>query len=498
MSGRSHRPDGVATPSLRRRVTAFVLAALAVVLLVLVVSSDRALSARLESQLRERLVDRAGFADVLAEQLEGRELARRLEGDGVSVVLVDDGELFAEGPLAGAVVTQATPDATDPTTPAEEPEPLEPRRPPSAAPVPVPRDGGPAPDPAGPATEVVEQGDLLRVDRGLGADEQLVLVADTADLRATVAQVRLVLGVVALAVLLLAGLAVPWLVGRALAPLDRITEVARQITRGDRQRRLDPHPATSELGRTATAFDEVLDAVVGAEERAVASEHRLRTFLSDAAHDLRTPLTGAQAAAEHVLREDPPREERERVLTTLVRETRRAGRLVEDMLLMTRIDQGLELRRERLRPGAVAAEVLAARELGLPGVTLTLDDEGPEVAEVVGDRDRLSRLLGNLVDNAAQAGATRVAVVVTTDPAAGQVVLAVEDDGPGVPPTERERVFERMVRLDEARSGAGGSGLGLPIARGIARAHGGDLVCGDAVQGSGARFELRLPAAPAG
>ncbi|GAA4680690.1 HAMP domain-containing sensor histidine kinase [Nocardioides nanhaiensis] len=487
--------DGVATPSLRRRVTAFVLLALTAVLLVLVVSSDRALSARLESQLRDRLVDRAGFADVLAEQLEGRDLARRLEGDGVSVLLVDDGEVFAEGPLAGAVASTATPAV--PSTP-QEPEEPEPRRPPSAAPAPVPRDG-PAPDPAGPATEVVEQGDLLRVDRSLGDDEQLVLVADTADVRATVAQVRLVLGVVALAVLLLAGLAVPWLVGRALSPLDRITEVARQITRGDRQRRLDPHPATSELGRTATAFDEVLDAVVGAEQRAIASEQRLRTFLSDAAHDLRTPLTGAQAAAEHVLREDPPRAERERVLTTLVRETRRAGRLVEDMLLMTRIDQGLELRRERLRLGTVAAEVLAARELGLPGVTLTLDDGGPDGAagtEVVADRDRLSRLVGNLVDNAAQAGAARVAVQVASDPAAGRVVLVVEDDGPGVPPAERERVFERMVRLDEARSGAGGSGLGLPIARGIARAHGGDLVCGDAVRGSGARFELRLPAAP--
>lgn len=487
--------DGVATPSLRRRVTAFVLLALTAVLLVLVVSSDRALSARLESQLRERLVDRAGFADVLAEQLEGRDLARRLEGDGVSVLLVDDGEVFAEGPLAGAVASTATPAV--PSTP-QEPEEPEPRRPPSAAPAPVPRDG-PAPDPAGPATEVVEQGDLLRVDRSLGDDEQLVLVADTADVRATVAQVRLVLGVVALAVLLLAGLAVPWLVGRALSPLDRITEVARQITRGDRQRRLDPHPATSELGRTATAFDEVLDAVVGAEQRAIASEQRLRTFLSDAAHDLRTPLTGAQAAAEHVLREDPPRAERERVLTTLVRETRRAGRLVEDMLLMTRIDQGLELRRERLRLGTVAAEELAARELGLPGVTLTLDDGGPDGAagtEVVADRDRLSRLVGNLVDNAAQAGAARVAVQVASDPVGGQVVLAVEDDGPGVPPADRERIFERMVRLDEARSGAGGSGLGLPIALGIARAHGGDLVCGDAVRGSGARFELRLPAAP--
>lgn len=486
--------DGVATPSLRRRVTAFVLLALAVVLVVLLVSSDRALSARLESQLRDRLVDRAGFADVLAEQLEGRDLARRLEGDGVSVVLVDDGEVFAEGPLAGAVVSGPSP--ADPAA-VEVPEgSADQPRPRSPVVLPVPRDAGPAPDPAGPATEVVEQGDLLRVDRNLGDDEQLVLVADTADLRATVAQVRLVLGVVALAVLLLAGLAVPWLVGRALAPLDRITEVARQITRGDRQRRLDPHPATSELGRTATAFDEVLDAVVGAEERALASEHRLRTFLSDAAHDLRTPLTGAQAAAEHVLREDPPRAERERVLTTLVRETRRAGRLVEDMLLMTRIDQGLELRRERLRPGAVAAEVLAARELGLPGVTLTLDDEGPDGLEVVADRDRLNRLVGNLVDNAAQAGATRVAVSVASEPVTDQVLLAVEDDGPGVPPAERERVFERMVRLDEARSGAGGSGLGLPIARGIARAHGGDLVCGDAVRGSGARFELRLPAAP--
>ncbi|MCH1867199.1 HAMP domain-containing sensor histidine kinase [Nocardioides sp. CFH 31398] len=460
--------EGLRTPSLRRRVVAVVLLALAVLLVVLVVATDQALSARLESQLRDRLVDRAGFAAVLAEDYEDEELARRLEGNGISVVVTDDdGETYTAGPE----VPEGDSSGPGPGGPG----PRGPYGPPGGEPL----------DPG----DVVTRGDVLAVSVDLDGDGTATLTADASSVSATVTQVRVVLVATALLVLLLAALAVPLVVARALRPLDRITEVARSITRGDRGRRLDPTTPTSELGRTATAFDEMLDEVVGAEQRAVASEQRLRTFLSDAAHDLRTPITGVQAAAEHVLRDDPPRDERERVLTTLIRESRRAGRLVDDMLLITTIDAGLSLRREPVDLLALARDVVAARELSHPGLDLRAEGE-PVV--VTGDRDRLARALGNLVDNAL--GVARDAVVVRVRSGAGRAGLDVVDDGPGVPPAERERIFDRMVRLDAARR-SGGAGLGLPIARGIARAHGGDVTCSEAPGGPGAQFSLVLPVA---
>ncbi|MFB9313000.1 sensor histidine kinase [Nocardioides plantarum] len=500
-------PDGLHTPSLRRRVTWVVLAAVTLMLLVLGVTTDLVLEARLNGQQRERLVDRARVADALVDQVDGRDLARRLEGDGVSVVLIGpDGDVYAEGPLAGGAAADDRPAGTPPSQQAEQPQ-----APGSAA---RPQDGRAPTPPSRPAPrsedpEVVESGDLLTVTRDLADGSRVELLSDTSDVQDTLGQVRLALLLGALLVLLAAAVAVPLVVGRALAPLGRITEAARSITGGDRGRRLRPSPATSELGRTATAFDDMLDELVGAEARARAAEDRIRTFLSDAAHDLRTPLTGAQAAAELVLRDDPPKAERERVLTTAVREARRAGRLVDDMLLMARIDQGLTLRRDPVDLHEVAAAVVAAREPTAPDVPIALTGAP---CTVTGDRDRLSRLLGNLVDNAVNAVRTvpaatagpRVRIEVgTVGGTVGRwVEVVVRDDGPGVGVGDRERIFDRMVRLDGSRAdvegaAASGSGLGLPIARGIARAHGGDLVCEPTgPEGRGAVFRLTLPGSP--
>ena len=507
MSSRTPRrteTEGLHTPSLRRRVTWVVLAAVTLMLLVLGVTTDLVLEARLNGQQRERLVDRARVADALVDQVDGRDLARRLEGDGVSVVLTGaDGDTYAEGPLAGRAASDDRPAGTPPSQQDEQPQSPGSAPGPREAPAPSPPER-PAPRSADP--EVVESGDLLTVTRELSDGSRVELISDTSDVQDTLDQVRLALLLGALLVLLAAAVAVPLVVGRALAPLGRITEAARSITGGDRERRLRPRPATSELGRTASAFDDMLDELVGAETRARAAEDRIRTFLSDAAHDLRTPLTGAQAAAELVLRDDPPRAERERVLTTAVREARRAGRLVDDMLLMARIDQGLTLRRDPVDLHEVAASVVAAREATAPDVGIELTG-GPCL--VTGDRDRLSRLLGNLVDNAINAvrsGPARAAgarVGLEVDRVGGWAEVVVRDDGPGVAPADRERIFDRMVRLDASRRGepdgaaATGSGLGLPIARGIARAHGGELVCegpADAAT-AGAVFRLRLPTA---
>jgi signal transduction histidine kinase len=314
---------------------------------------------------------------------------------------------------------------------------------------------------------------------------RLTLVADNsivAGTEQTLQRLLLITGLVAVVVTAVALLAA---VRLALSPLDEMTRLARSIVSGGRGGRLAPARTTTELGRTAAAFDAALDALEGAEQTARASEERTRRFVADAAHELRTPLAGVQAAAEAVLQQGPDAdpEQRERLQLLLVRESRRAGKLVNDLLELARLDAGAAIAREpvSLLPLARAQ----ADRTGLLAPEVTVEVAG-EDARVLGDADRLTQIMANLVDNALQAmdGHGTLSISVAQDR------FTVSDTGPGVPDAERERIFDRLVRLDDARSRrSGGSGLGLAIARGIARAHGGDLRC-DAAPGGGAAFTL--------
>ncbi|MGH3625173.1 MAG: ATP-binding protein [Sciscionella sp.] len=278
----------------------------------------------------------------------------------------------------------------------------------------------------------------------------------------------------------------------ALAPLDAVTALARSITHGGRGRRLFPTRTDTELGRTASAFDEMLDALEGAERQAGVSEERTRRFVADAAHELRTPIAGVQAAAEAAMHlpADADPEQRQRLEMLLVREAGRAAQLVDGLLDLARIDAGVELHR-----GPV--DLLALAEAEAERVTLlhpelTVRVSGPALV-IDADQDRITQIVANLVDNAAQASPTGGLVRIAIEGGAGFVSLTVSDAGPGVPPADRERIFDRLVRLDESRDRrAGGSGLGLAIARGFARAHGGELTCEAPCHG-GAVFRLVLP-----
>ncbi|MQY28614.1 sensor histidine kinase [Nocardia aurantia] len=290
-----------------------------------------------------------------------------------------------------------------------------------------------------------------------------------------------------------------WLgVGRALAPLDAMTRLARETARGERGRRLSPDRTDTELGRTATAFDEMLDALEGAEARARTSEEHLRSFVADAAHELRTPVAGIRAIAEAVLHQplgaDP--EEQQRMHLLLAREAQRAGRLVEDLLDMARIDAGLHLHRTPTDLYDLTATHVDRMRILHPDIDFRLT--GAHHTATV-DPDRIGQVLANILNNACQAVAAAypppergiVAVTVTAFPEAVEITVA--DNGPGVPPADRDRIFDRLVRLDSARDRRPhGTGLGLAIARGTARAHGGDLTCPPPPTGHGAVFTLRL------
>jgi signal transduction histidine kinase len=196
-----------------------------------------------------------------------------------------------------------------------------------------------------------------------------------------------------------------------------------------------------------------------------------------------------QAVAEAAIAPGMAPEERERLHLLLLREARRAGRLVDDLLVLARLDAGLELRREPVDLLELARSEAERAQLVVPDQQVEVRGEP---VTVHGDATRLAQVLGNLLDNARRHGGP--GPVTVTVSGADPATVLVTDAGPGIPAADRERIFDRLVRLDEARGEDGGAGLGLAIARGIARAHGGDLRCVDPPSGHGAAFELALRA----
>jgi signal transduction histidine kinase len=260
--------------------------------------------------------------------------------------------------------------------------------------------------------------------------------------------------------------------GRVLAPVERIRLGLEQISAQDLSRRISVPDTNDEVAELATTVNETLTRLEDAVERN-------RRFVSDASHELRTPITGLMVRLESGLEHLDEEEWR-----AAIRDTQRLSDIVHDLLLMARLDAAAPAEQERIDLGRLVEEEIALR----PGrLTMTLDVE-PGLY-VRGNRLRLGRLLTNLLSNADRYGDSRVRVSVRG--CADQAVVEVVDDGPGIPVEMRERVFERFTRLEHSRSrDTGGSGLGLPIARDIARAHGGTL---EAADGPGARLILRLP-----
>jgi signal transduction histidine kinase len=300
--------------------------------------------------------------------------------------------------------------------------------------------------------------------------------------------------------ILVLGLAV-FIVGAAvrftLRPLDRMAAVADSIAAGSINQRLRPSKTTTELGRLATALDAMLESLAAslisersAHEKASQSEERMRDFLSDASHELRTPIAGLQWSAEALLRHGDERERRERLSFEIVQQARRATQLVADLLAMARLDQGIKLEQKPFDLGELAADEIKLVHEREPGLKVRLTNDGS--CTLVADPERIRQVISNLLDNACKAMDRTGEIDVTVRRKGATAQLEVHDSGPGVPDDEREHIFERFVRLDSTRgSKRYGSGLGLAIARGFAEAHGGSLVC--AKSDSGARFVLELP-----
>ncbi|WP_380169003.1 ATP-binding protein [Jannaschia sp. R86511] len=272
--------------------------------------------------------------------------------------------------------------------------------------------------------------------------------------------------------------------GRALAPVEAIRRRVGEVTAQDLSARV-PVPATGdEIARLA----ETMNVMLGRLQGSAAAQSR---FVADASHELRSPLATIRAAAE-VSGSHPEAMDWPAAASTVLAETDRLERLVSDLLLLARSDEeGLVMRAEDVDlDDVVVAEAARVRQAGVAEVVVDVRS-----VRVRGDAQHLVRAVRNLTDNAARYSRSTVTLRLRAQDATAQ--LEVLDDGPGIVEAERERVFERFVRLDTSRErGTGGTGLGLAITRQVARAHGGDVEVtaptGSGVR-SGARFVLTLP-----
>ncbi|HEY3961218.1 MAG TPA: HAMP domain-containing sensor histidine kinase [Gaiellaceae bacterium] len=278
-----------------------------------------------------------------------------------------------------------------------------------------------------------------------------------------------------------------WVVRIGLRPLREIEATADAIAAGDLSRRVEHAEPRTEVGRLGLALNVMMGQIEGAFNARTASEARLRRFVSDASHELRTPLAAVRAYAELFTRGAAARpDDLARSMQGIERESERMGVLVDDLLLLARLDEGRPLARERVRVDELAREAVETARAVDPTRRIDLETEP---LTIVGDHDRLRQALDNLLANVRAHTPAGTAARVTVRREGATAVIDVSDDGPGMAADDRERVFERFFRADSSRSRtSGGTGLGLAIVAAVVEAHSGEVcVVGNST------FRLALP-----
>ncbi len=321
----------------------------------------------------------------------------------------------------------------------------------------------------------------------------LIVAAPLDDVSATLDRLLIIETVVTLAVVTaIVGLGLV-LVRVGLRPLRRIEATAASIAAGNLDQRVEVESTRTEVGRLGLALNAMLGRIEQAFAEKEASEERLRRFVADASHELRTPLSSVRAYAELFERGAKERpEDLSRAMAGIEREATRMGLLVDDLLLLARLDQGRPIEHRSVDLVEVAADAVDAAAALEPARELEL--VAPEPVTVIGDRERLRQLLDNLLTNVRVHTPPGARASVRVSAAGdGAAVIEVADEGPGLTDEQRDRVFERFYRVDPSRSrDAGGSGLGLAIVAAIADAHGGSADV-DSTPGHGATFRVVLP-----
>jgi two-component system OmpR family sensor kinase len=310
----------------------------------------------------------------------------------------------------------------------------------------------------------------------------------------TLSQLLLVMGLVIVGVLAILG-AVAWMVVRiGLLPLDRMGHTAGAIAGGDLSHRIEATDPRTEVGRLGLALNAMLDRLEHAFAEREASSERLRRFLADASHELRTPLASIRGYAElfRIGAAKEP-EDTEKAMRRIEEEAQRMGVLVEDLLMLARLDEVQEAEREEVDLAVLTADAVDDARATAPDRDIDLELDG--TAPVSGEPDRLRQVLANLLRNALVHTPAGTPIEVSVTHVGDRARLEVRDHGPGLPTDHPEHLFERFWRAEGGRErGRGGAGLGLAIVAAIVDAHGGEVSAGNAPDG-GARFVVALPTA---
>jgi two-component system OmpR family sensor kinase len=454
---------------IRRRLTAAVVALVAVIGGVVAVVFLRTLEARLTAAV-DRELDRvpATVTRVTAARLE-----RRVERD---TRLYDIRRIaFVQLGPGGRVV------AAEPSGPTGDPDPL-----PDVAGLSAP---------AGPVT-VGASGDGPRyrvVTSSLPGGGRFATAISLDDVDSALSNARrglLIAGLIALG----ATAAATWFaIRRGLQPIDRMVATAETIAAGNTDERVDVTQPDSEVGRLGTALNLMLDRIGESLAARTASEQRMRRFVADASHELRTPLTTIRGYAELYRQGGDDAGDVGTSMQRIERAAARMGALVEDLVLLARLDQGRPLEAHAVDVAAVVEDAVADTRAVEPG--RTLDVSGVTCALVTGDRSRLRQVVDNLLANVREHTDPATRVTIRLEAHRRDIVLVVADDGPGMTQADAARAFDRFwqAAATEAHPRRG-TGLGLAIVADLVAAHGGDVAL-DTAPGAGTQVTIRLPAA---
>jgi two-component system OmpR family sensor kinase len=331
----------------------------------------------------------------------------------------------------------------------------------------------------------------------------IAVATSLSDLNHTVMHLVLIETLIGVVVLVLIGSAGWLLIRRSLRPLVTVEHTAAAIAAGDLSQRVPEGSQRTEVGRLSRALNGMLAQIEGAfaherrsEQQARASEQRMRRFVADASHELRTPLTSIRGFAElYRMQGKTPPEDLRRMMRRIEAEATRMGLLVEDLLVLARLDQQRPLEQTTVDLLAIAHDAVHDARVLAPDRAIDLTVDGSLAPIVTGDEARLRQVVHNLMSNALThtPDGSAITVALSTDGAAEQAVLAVSDRGPGIEGSDTDRVFERFYRADTSRSRqAGGNGLGLSIVAGLVAAHGGSVIVRDR-DGGGSTFLVSLP-----
>ncbi|MFC0675564.1 sensor histidine kinase [Brachybacterium hainanense] len=349
------------------------------------------------------------------------------------------------------------------------------------------------------------------VDLGIGTyriravqDDTFVTGISTAGADRTIARLDLTLVLVSLGALAGTGLVGSWLVRRSLRPLEGVAQVATRVADMPLDRgevavtaRVPPEIARGggEVGEVGRALNALLETVDGALEVRHRSEERMRRFIADASHELRTPLTAIRGYTDLLRLTETLTGGGAEALDRVEAQSARMTSLVEDLLLLARLDDGAPREQERLDMGELLVEAVMDARVTAPAHTWRLDLPD-EPVEVLGDPRQLAQVLANLLSNARKHTPPGTIVQARLRSEEGRAVLELADDGPGISSSVQGDVFGRFTRADRARSGGEGTaGLGLPIVQAILTAHGGDIAV--ASRPGRTVFTARIPRADA-